>query len=167
MKLICRECKREYVLKSHARTEFCCRSCMFKNKEWREKQSLAKKGKIAWNKGKPAPWAKWEVLMTPESRKKMAESKRGKPSPNKGKFFPLLKGKNNHNWMGNKVSYSALHHWIRRELGMPGECVYCGSSAVMGRLEWASVSHHATRDLSDYIPLCIPCHREYDKKARV
>ncbi len=32
---------------------------------------------------------------------------------------------------------------------------------------WASISHHAKRDLNDYIPLCVVCHKKYDKKVRV
>ena len=51
------------------------------------------------------------------------------------------------------------------EQGTPKECVYCGE--VEKRLEWASISHKAKRDLNDYITLCVPCHRNYDKEARI
>ena len=71
-------------------------------------------------------------------------------------------GEDRYNWKGSKVSYGALHTWIRKVLGKIKECVYCGNE---GRIEWASISHKAKRDINDFIPLCVPCHRAYDRKA--
>lgn len=71
-------------------------------------------------------------------------------------------------WKGNKVGYYALHHWINRQLGKAWECVYCGKDRLDGlRIHWASISHHAKRDLNDYISLCVSCHKTYDRKLRV
>jgi hypothetical protein len=67
-------------------------------------------------------------------------------------------------WKGDKVGYFALHHWVNRKLGKPCECVYCGSEK---KLQWASVSHKAKRDLNDYISLCVSCHKNYDLRGGV
>lgn len=82
--------------------------------------------------------------------------KKGKPT---GRANFIAYGKDNPAWKENDVGYVSLHKWIRRELGNIKECVYCGNG---GRIEWASTSHKAKRDLDDYIPLCVPCHRRYD-----
>lgn len=72
----------------------------------------------------------------------------------------------NHNWKGDEVSYRGLHDWVRRHLGKAKKCNFCG---IVGNrekrilIEWASKSHKAKRDLSDYISLCVPCHRKYDR----
>ena len=66
-------------------------------------------------------------------------------------------------WKGNDVGYFALHHWVRRNLGKPRECVFCGENQK--RLNWASISHKAKRDLRDYVSLCPSCHAKYDLKG--
>ena len=71
---------------------------------------------------------------------------------------------NNYAWKGDKVGYSPLHRWIKARLGKIKECAYCGNE---GRIEMASISHKAKRDINDYIPLCVWCHREYDRKVRI
>lgn len=73
-------------------------------------------------------------------------------------------GKDNFNYgnLKENINYQALHQWVRRELGKPQECVFCGE--CIKKLEWASVSHNAKRDLNDYISLCISCHRKYDHR---
>lgn len=75
-------------------------------------------------------------------------------------------GDRNINWKGDRVTYSPLHKWVRRCLGNLKECVYCGNTGETGKIELASISHKAKRDLTDYIPLCVKCHREYDKQGR-
>ena len=67
-------------------------------------------------------------------------------------------------WVGDKADYDTVHSWVRRHLGRVKECVYCGDE---GKIQWASISHHAKRDLDDYIPLCVACHSKYDKEARI
>ncbi len=66
-------------------------------------------------------------------------------------------------WKGKNASYSALHHWVKFHLGKPQECVYCGE---VNNIQWASVSHQAKRDLTDYISLCVSCHKIYDLKGK-
>jgi len=81
-----------------------------------------------------------------------------------GRSTPWLIGEKNPKWKGNSVGKVGLHYWVRRKLGKPTECVYCGA---VEKLEWASISHHAKRDENDYIPLCIKCHRKYDKPYKI
>ena len=75
-------------------------------------------------------------------------------------------GDNNWLWKGKNVGYFALHHWVNRQLGKPQECVYCGKGSGENKLQWANVSHEYKRDLSDFISLCIPCHKNYDTSYR-
>lgn len=115
------------------------------------------KGVTPWNKGlkdvMPEPWNK--------GTKGLVEAW------NKGKKVPQIMGDKNHIWKGDEVSYTALHAWVRRHLGKACECTKCGKNKEESKIEWASVSHHAKRDLSDYISLCVTCHRKYDKKERI
>ena len=78
---------------------------------------------------------------------------------NKDKEYLAVRGEKNPFWKGDDVSYHTLHHWIQRWLGKVKECVYCGNE---NNIQWASISHKAKRDLSDYIPLCAKCHSGYD-----
>lgn len=64
------------------------------------------------------------------------------------------------NWKGDDASYSAVHHWVKRKLGKPKECILCNSKE---NVQWANKSHKYKRQLNDWIPLCYHCHREYDK----
>jgi hypothetical protein len=74
----------------------------------------------------------------------------------------VKKGADHFNWKSDSVGYRALHLWIKRQLGKIKECGFCGNE---GRIEWASISHKAIRNINDYIPLCVQCHRNYDRKG--
>lgn len=63
-------------------------------------------------------------------------------------------------WKGEKVTYTALHHWIKRYKGEPLECMYCGS---IENLQWANISHFYHRNLDDWMSLCAKCHWHYDR----
>lgn len=69
-----------------------------------------------------------------------------------------------HFWKGNNVGYSALHAWIRRKLGSPLKCDNCGKEDDKIRsYHWASILHKYSRDLSEWMRLCVSCHSKYDK----
>jgi hypothetical protein len=72
-------------------------------------------------------------------------------------------GEKNWNWKGDKVSYQALHSWVRRHKGTPHECEKCGTTEPR-KYEWANISGEYKRDLSDWIRVCTKCHRKMDKK---
>ena len=79
---------------------------------------------------------------------------------NIGRTRPDLAGENNWSWRGDNVSYSALHRWVEKYNGKPEECVFCGDNT---NIQWANKSGNYLRDLSDWLSLCIRCHRSYDK----
>lgn len=58
--------------------------------------------------------------------------------------------------------YGAIHDWVRRWKGTPNLCENCG--ATDRYMNWANIDHQYKRVLEDYIRLCVPCHREFDKK---
>ena len=124
-----------------------------------------KKGCIPWNKGKKGLQKAWNkgkkgiVKMSPETKAKMSESQLKR----KGN-----KGKKHYNWKGDKCSYRSLHEWITNKLGKPETCEHCRKTGLKGQqIHWASKSGKYTRkDLSDWIRLCVKCHKEYDKSNK-
>ncbi len=86
-------------------------------------------------------------------------------------FTPWNKGKkstipeNEHYaWKGDDISYSGIHHWVKKHLGSPTKCKHCGKDDLIGhQIQWANKSGKYLRDITDWIRLCISCHIEYDK----
>lgn len=72
-------------------------------------------------------------------------------------------GESSHSWKGKDVSYSAFHIRINKIRGRPKRCSHCGTEKKR-KFEWANISgkYH---DVNDYIRLCVPCHREFDKTS--
>jgi len=68
-------------------------------------------------------------------------------------------GEKHARWIGDKISYKALHTWVNRHKGKAEKCIFCGSTK---RVEWANKSKEYKRDLSDFIELCRSCHGKYD-----
>lgn len=64
------------------------------------------------------------------------------------------------NWRGDECSYDSLHQWVKRHKGKPSRCDKCGTTER--RIEWANISGDYRRDLNDWRPLCVPCHRRSD-----
>lgn len=110
---------------------------------------------------------------TPETIEKMRQSHLGQTCFWKGKKRPNMTGELHPLWKGSGVSYSGLHHWIKRELGLATKCenkacVYPRLNAD-GKLmykptkyEWANVSKKYKRDVKDFISLCASCHQKWD-----
>lgn len=101
---------------------------------------------------------KWTHIVSDESKEKMRQAKLGKKASleTRKKLSALKKGK----WQKDTVSYYSFHQRVRIYYGDIKECVYCGKS---GKTEFASISHEAKHELTDYIALCRSCHRNYDK----
>lgn len=111
-------------------------------------------------------------VRTIETREKMSRSKIGNKNANwtqeaRRKKGESQTGEKHFAWKGDKVSYRCLHSWVQRELGRAKRCVFCGLSKIpkgMKRyFQWANKSGFYRRDLNDWIELCIPCHKEFDK----
>ena|SRR3990167_2713324 len=74
-------------------------------------------------------------------------------------------GPNNALWgrVAEKITYKALHIWVRRHLGHPTKCSKCGlESSNHRQIQWANKSHKYFRNASDWIALCVSCHRKHD-----
>ena len=73
-------------------------------------------------------------------------------------------GKEHWGWKGNNVGYRALHSWVIRKLGKATKCEFCGKEKTTPKsIHWANKSHKYKRSLSDWIQLCVPCHKAYDR----
>ena len=140
-----------------------------------------KKGHIPWNKGKSP---------NKETLSKMSQAGMGRCGYWTGKKFSeeyrkklsiahkgLNKGLNNYLWKGKDVSYSGLHHWIKREVGKATECenIFCNYPRLSAkgvlmikpkRYEWANISGNYERDILDYVQLCSSCHAKYDRNKK-
>jgi hypothetical protein len=67
------------------------------------------------------------------------------------------------NWKGDDVGYRALHGWVQKHLGKPTKCEFCKLEFNNSRqIHWANKSHEYKRDLSDWLRLCVSCHKQYD-----
>ena len=123
--------------------KYCSRSCRGKYRALRDHKIPIGKG----IKG---------IIPSLETIEKMSESHKGKTV-----------GKQNGNWKGNKVSYKELHSWVARWLGKPDICEFCGKFGLTGKnINWANKSREYKRDLSDWLRLCIYCHRQYDRNFK-
>jgi hypothetical protein len=125
------------------------------SEETKTKIREANKGKTAWNKGKPAPWAK----------KRMEENNPAKLEHNKKRMR-----ENNPMSHGGEVAYKradykAVHAYVVRAFGKPNKCEKCG---VIGNrpkmIHWANISGGYKRERSDWERLCYKCHKIMDAK---
>ena len=92
--------------------------------------------------------------MSKEWREKLGKSHIGKLCNEK---HPL--------WKGENVSYRCLHMWVHRKLGKPMLCEFCGKEkTTVKSIHWANKSHNYLRNLTDWISLCVHCHKAYDRK---
>ena len=82
---------------------------------------------------------------------------KGKKKPKEA--IDKIRGDKNKNWKGEDVSYSGMHHWIKRCLGKPKICLHCGSTR---NLQWANKTRKYEREISNWISLCVRCHAKYD-----
>lgn len=147
-KLICETCKKEVEIPIDQikKRKYCSRKCA----------STTPKGNI-FTKGH-TPWLKGTHIQTNTGR---THFKKGYTPWHKGKEDVLPHGEKHHNWKGNKVSYFALHMWIKRNFGKPFFCFNCYSWNEK-KYHWANISGKYTRELSNYVSLCVPCHKKFD-----
>ena len=108
---------------------------------------------------------------TEEHKKKNTGNKNGFKighKINSGKKRPWQEGEDEKSfaWKGDGVGYRGLHIWVGKHLGKPNKCSLCGLDEIpkgMKRyFQWANISRKYTRDLSDWIRLCVLCHKRYD-----
>lgn len=61
----------------------------------------------------------------------------------------------NPNWKGNKVSYGALHDYIKSKINKPSKCESCN---IRPAFDITNISGKYKRDLKDWKWLCRRCH---------
>jgi hypothetical protein len=115
----------------------------------RECASKAKVGSIGWLRGKERPYAS------------SGSFKKGHETWNKGMKCEHITAEKHPAWRGDEATMVAQHNWIVRRLGRPQKCEMCGTTEDR-MYHWANISHQYKRDASDYIRLCVPCHKRYD-----
>lgn len=74
-----------------------------------------------------------------------------------------FKGENNPQWMGDKVSYRAIHMWMQNNFGKSNMCEGKNCKKITEYYEWANISGKYKRDRSDWIRLCKSCHMVMDR----
>lgn len=70
-------------------------------------------------------------------------------------------GISNVNWKGDNASYAAKHIWITYHYGAPKVCEECCASDRK-MYHWANISGEYRRDRTDWLRLCVPCHKKMD-----
>ncbi len=63
------------------------------------------------------------------------------------------------------IGYRGIHKWICEKFNKPDLCQLC-NNPPRKRLEWANITGVYTRDIANYLCLCVPCHRRLDLKIR-
>jgi len=67
------------------------------------------------------------------------------------------------NWRGKKVSYTALHAWVKKRKINNGKCEWCGKTK---RLDLACKGIY-DRDLNNWEWLCRKCHMKQDGRTKI
>ena len=146
---ICLNCNKErIILKSDIR-KFCSHKCYSEHKKGTKQSESHKLAISNALKGKPK---------SPEHIINAANAHRGMKHPS-------VQGENNHNWKGDKATYGSLHDWVSGNLGNPKLCRDCGENRIDIYYQWSNISGSYRRDLSDWIRLCVRCHRKKDKNT--
>ena len=126
------------------------------SEEHREKLRQAKLGKPGYWKGKKRPEIKTWLSEF--------QFEKGYEPWCKGKKCPQLSGENQSSYKGENVSYRNLHRWVERNLGKPKICENCKDNSLRHRqYHWANKSRNYKRNLTDWVRLCVKCHKAYDR----
>ena len=139
----CPECKKTFLTKWSANS--CSFSCSTKTK-WKSYSKEKREQVIAGLRRD----------MKDESRKERLRLALNK----------LYRGDTQKNKIDHKadMKYKNLHQWIKKQRGSPDSCEICKKSGLKGHsIHWANKSHEYKRELDDWIRLCVPCHKEFDK----
>ncbi len=103
---------------------------------------------------------------SPETIEKMRKSAKGftqRARINAGIVNSQRRGELSPFW-NKDVGYRGIHIWIEKERGKPHYCEHCKRSDLKHRqYHWANVSKQYKRELSDWIRLCVKCHKKYDQ----
>lgn len=102
-----------------------------------------------------------EALRRPEIRKKISDAHKGKTPKN----FLEMRKKGWEASRKDKLTYSGIHAWVRRNWGQPSKCDMCGKENLGGRkVHWANKDHRYSREREDWMRVCRPCHAKFDQE---
>lgn len=90
-----------------------------------------------------------------------SEFKKGLIPWNKGIKYPKVAGENHSDWKGDKVGYSGLHKWVKRNYKFNETCEHCGGDR---KLHLANRTGIYDREFENWIILCKSCHIKFDNK---
>jgi hypothetical protein len=150
----CIQCGKDIESRKRKPQRFCSKQCY-----WQGKVGTKVNNGVAISaglKGKPK---------SPEHIAKVAIALTGKIREN-------IRGEKHYKWKGDHVGYAGIHNWIKKIRGKrPPECQFCTKVGKMNKLgwsiHWCNKSGEYKRDESDWLTLCISCHRKYDHQLRV
>lgn len=153
----CFICNKEFYTKparlKEGRGKYCSRQCYYTSKIGKIPVTHFPIGHEPWNKD-----LKGIHLSS------LTEFPKGHTPWNKDKPFYQIREEKNNMWKGDEAGYFAIHLWVTNRLGRPQLCEHCGTTTAK-KFEWANKSHEYKRDLNDWIRLCVPCHKKYDKDS--
>ncbi len=120
-----------------------------------------KKGSIPWNKNKKGLQIAWN-----KNKKTGPLSKTHKKNIGLGNIGKTS-GEKHYNWKGIKATYRSIHEWIQKQLGTPETCEKCKKTNLKAQqIHWANKSGQYKRILTDWIRLCVKCHKALDKNRK-
>ena len=126
---------------------------LWKDPEYRKRMSEVHKGNPGYWKGKK---------LKPGTVEKQLSTKKKNNSFTRywlGKKHTAVLGDKNNAWKGNKVGYSALHKWVKRNYDWSDCCGKCGGIKLV---QLASKNYKYDRDKKNWWILCRKCHVKYD-----
>ena len=122
-------------------------------------------------KGQPRRWVPGHnrrgIKHSLETRQKMSATRTGQrwsSAKRASMEKAIVRGPDHPDWKGDNISYSTLHQWVNRALRKTGACTVCGALRIT---QWANLSGHYRRDLSDFAEMCVPCHLRHDWTLRL
>lgn len=69
--------------------------------------------------------------------------------------------------MKSNAGYSAIHFWVRKYFEKSNVCEHCKNVFKTNRqIHWANKSGLYSRERTDWLRLCGPCHHTFDNKKR-
>lgn len=151
--IICKKCgKPKEVFNCRAmRTKYCSKECYWSDMKGRMISEVARKNLSKALMGHPGYW------LGKKKPKEITEKIRKK-----------LIGEKCYAWKGKNAKYSSIHQAIYTILGQPETCEHCGKSGLKGhKIHWANKSGLYLRIASDWLRLCVKCHRAYDRKNKI
>ena len=147
--------------------KFCSKNCANNSRIGKQTWNKGKKGLQKWTPKKYSQMIKFMTGNSFAKGKNLGNTngfKKGFTPWNKGIKMPEISNDKSYNWKGNKVSYSGIHHWVKRHRGKAKKCEFCAKTGDGKKIQWANIDHFYSRNLNDFISLCVSCHRKFDIK---